>query len=197
MSDFADCLNEMRNHYKTNIAEGRSTHYVPSEDFASKFQGNNLKGLSADDQQIIEGLQKMGQDTGQEEADFNQQAIAARTEELKGAGNTPEAQKTFKEQMEAQKQKAKDNAAKNIDKIYDEAIRIGEENPAYQGAIVSTMDVLSNLWDSLVTKIVDFVKDIVNKFVEWVKNAWESITSTFKAIGSWISGWFGFRLASA
>jgi hypothetical protein len=197
MSDFADCLYEMRNHYKTNAAEGRSTHYVPSERFAKKFQASNLVGLSADDQQIVEGLQKLGQDTGQEDADYNQQAIAARTEELKGAGNTPAAQKTFKEQMEEQKKRAKDNAAQNIDKIYDEAIRIGEENPSAQGAIVSTMDVLSNLWDSLVTKIVDFVKDIVNKFVEWVKNAWESITSTFNAIGSWISGWFGFRLAPA
>ena len=103
MSDFADCLNEMRNHYKTNAAEGRSTHYVPSERFAKKFHARNLVGLTADDQQIVEGLQKLGQDTGQEDADYNQQAIAARTEELKGAGNTPEAQKNFKEQMEEQK----------------------------------------------------------------------------------------------
>lgn len=190
MSNFAARLKELRDHQVEVIQTGRKKRFTPSAEFTATVANDNRRTLSAEEEEVVAGLELLGQSLGKEEAAENEAAITKATQELKDKGNTPEAQKTFKEQMEAAREKSKDRALKNVDKVYDEAIKVGEAFPESQSAILSAVEKIDNFFTELFGKIVDFVVKIVDEIVVWVNKAWNEIKSTFNKIGNWISSWF-------
>ncbi|MBY0430035.1 MAG: hypothetical protein K2Q10_02465 [Rhodospirillales bacterium] len=189
MSEFAACLNEIREHHKRNIREGKRVKYTPSEK-SSRFFVNDNKAANEADHPAIAEFKKQGVELGKGEADNNQTGITSETQTLQNAGATQKAQSNFKEQLERRREAAKEQAVKNVDKIYDTALEIGTQHPELQNQVLSVTDIISGLFNKLFGKVADFISGIVKAVVEWLKNAWESIKNTFSSIGSWISSWF-------
>ncbi|MFJ5507882.1 hypothetical protein [Pectobacterium jejuense] len=191
MSDFALILNDMRAHYKKNLGSGKRQRYLPSEKkHQVLFFAAVPDNLNAESSDAIEQLKFTSQVSATDTSTGIQDGITVATGELKDKGASQPAIDDFKRKMEEQRKAAKENAGKNIDKIYDEAISIGEKHPASQTAILNLMDTVSQLFDDLVSKLVDYVVGIVKSVVEWLTKAWESIRSFFSGVGSWISSWF-------
>ena len=197
MSEFAECLKEMRDHYKANISAGRLVRYAPSGRFAQLVSAGKSNTLEPASGETVEGLKVYTQSVSRDEASSTEGHITAETQTLKDNNVTPEAQASFRERIEAQRERAKAKSAENIDKVFNEALKVGEANPKSQGAILSVMDAAYYLINDLYDRIASYVSSIVQTLVQWVKTAWENISSTFNNIGSWISGWFSSAAIAA
>lgn len=191
MSAFIDLMNEMRSHHKNMLGERTRRRFKPSsKELSDIFYSDYDAVLSESEKDSLEGLKYTSQTMGSDTAQGINDKITVSTGELKESGGTQKDIDDFRSKMERQRLEAKENASKNIDKVYDEAIKLGEENPNMQGAISSLMDVVGNLFNDLVSKIVDYVVGIVKSIREWLTRAWESIRSFFGGVTSWISNWF-------
>ncbi|MFG0833726.1 hypothetical protein ACF8OI_09300 [Aeromonas bivalvium] len=191
MSSFALTLNDMRDHYKSNIKAGRQSRYHPKQEHVVFFQSQARTSLSDNGQDVVQGLERYAQSLGQEECATIETGITAETQTLKNDKVSTAAQDAFRAALERKRIEAKEQAAKNVDRIYDEALRIGEAHPEAQGAILGVLESVGTFFQALFDKIVTFISKIVANILEWVKNAWESIKSTFNTISAWVSGWFG------
>ncbi|AOJ71266.1 MULTISPECIES: hypothetical protein [Burkholderia] len=192
MSQFVDVLEEMRAHYKSSVGQASPRRYAASQQLAAYFtaaQASSVK-LSAQENDLLKGLQIDAQASGQEEASGIETGIVGATEALKSAGASPTSVEEFKKKMEEQRKKAKEDSNARIDKIFDTAIKIGLEHPDLQQPIVVLIDKIGNFFNDLFNKIADFIVGVVRDVVAWLKNAWDSIKSTFNGITGWISGWF-------
>ncbi|KVD86670.1 hypothetical protein WS62_18740 [Burkholderia sp. ABCPW 14] len=192
MSQFVDVLEEMRTHYKSSLGQTSPRRYAASQHLASYFTAaqESSAELSAQENDLLKGLQIDAQSSGQEEASGIETGIVDATEALKSSGASPTSVEEFKKKMEDQRKKAKEDSNTRIDKIFDTAIKIGLEHPELQHPIVALMDTIGNFFNDLFNKIADFIVGVVRDVVAWLKNAWDSITSTFKGIAGWISSWF-------
>lgn len=190
MSSFALTVNEMRDHYKSNIKAGRQSRYHPKQEHVSFFQSQAKVSLSANGQDVVQGLERYSQSLGQEESASIETGITASTQTLKNEKVSTAAQNIFKDELEKKRAQAKEQAAKNVDRIYDEALRIGEAHPEAQGAILGVLESVGTFFQALFDKIASFISKVVENIVKWVVDAWNSIKSTFNSITSWVSGWF-------
>ncbi|MGR2680037.1 hypothetical protein [Chromobacterium haemolyticum] len=191
MSSFALALNEMRNHYKNNIKNEKISRYIPSKEHITFHQNQETKGLSNNDQEVVAGLQLYSQNLAQKESSDIEGGITDSTQTYKDSVITDaSAQTRFKDELNRKREEAKRQAIDNVDRVYDEALRIGEAHPEAQAAIMGVLDLAGIFFQNLFEKIASFVSSIVQSVVEWVANAWSSIKSTFNSIGSWISSWF-------
>ena len=84
----------------------------------------------------------------------------------------------------------KEQSEKNIDRMFDKAIEIGERHPKAQKAIVSTTDVIFNLFRTISEKLDIFTTKVLTDTVTWIKNSFADIKSTFNNFSGWIQGWF-------
>ncbi|BBT70874.1 MULTISPECIES: hypothetical protein [Enterobacteriaceae] len=191
MSDFALVLNDMRDHYKKNLGKKSVTRFRPVEEvhddilFAAVTDDVAVSG-----EEVLAQLKITAKAGATATATAIQNGITDATGVLKDHGATSSAVDDFISKMNKQREDAKQNASKTIDKIYDEAISIGKEHPKLQGLIAGLMDTVSQLFHELVSKIVDFVAGIVKSVVAWLNTAWKSINTFFSSVGSWVSGWF-------
>lgn len=191
MSDFSECLAEMREHYKSNIRNGKPARYKPSQRFSPLLAGADAKSLSAEQEEVVGGLKILSQSLNQDEASAIEGHITTAAQDLKDDDVSNEAQSDFKRKLEERRQQAKDKAIENVDKIFDEAEKIEAKYPGSGPVILSTLDLAGALTDLVVDKIVEYVGQIVDAVVEWVKKAWDSIRTTFESISDTIAGWFG------
>lgn len=191
MSDFALVLIDMRDHYKNNLGKKSVTRFRPTEE-----AHDDILFATVSDDIAVAGDEALAQlkitakaSASSTSADI-QNGITEATGVLKDKGATPAAVNDFISKMEEQRNRAKENASKNIDKIYNEAISIGKEHPQLQGMIAGLMDTIGQLFNELISKLVDFVAGIVKSVVAWLTTAWKSINNFFSGVGSWVSSWF-------
>ena len=195
MKTFTEEMNEMREAAKAALVGTESARRGVSF-------SNNMKSLLSLRDGIAEPLSEQGVNTVEEFQAYTQGqgndlnddiriGISESTEELQKDNVTSEAQARFKEQMEAQRKKAKEEADKRIDQIFDTAIDIGNENPSLQPVIQSSTDIAMNGIFEIYDSIVSFIGGVVESIVTWIKTAWQSIENTFTSIASTISNWFG------
>ncbi len=190
MAEFAAALQELKAHHITNLKEGKRRPFLASDHVRTLYASNSVAASAINDNKDIVGLQMLAQDLGQQESDDNRTAISTSTENLQSAGATPVAQNDFIAQLEERRKKAQEQAINNVNRIYDEAARIGEEHPDLQPHLLTTLDVVSKLFQDLFDRLADFISGVVKKVAEWLDQAWKTIKDTFNMLTSWISHWF-------
>lgn len=204
MSEFAAVLNDMRDHFKNNIKTGKAMRYSPKvngvsfsselvgseTDGISFIVGDNSASLSTDVQERLKDIETHAKVLAKEEASTIEDGLEQSTKKLTDANLTDAAKSTFAAKLDKLKKEAKEKSDKNIDKIFNAALEIGEAHPEAQGTIYFVLEKVGNLFHELMDKVVDFIVGIVKNVVEWVKNAWNTITTTFNSIKTWVSLWF-------
>lgn len=201
MTKFVDVLNEMRNHYQNNINTGVAIPYYPNlvEDSLGLMEATN-KYLVADVndaseladnsvQSKLNDLQNQAKDLASNTASTIEEKLKKSAKDLKDNNSTAGNSK-FKDELKRIREDAKKKASDNIDKMFDEAEKIGNDFPAARNLILIAAQKISDLINDLFTKIVDYIVSIVKNIVEWIKMAWDSIVSTFNGIKTWILHWF-------
>ncbi|WP_336012070.1 hypothetical protein [Acinetobacter calcoaceticus] len=201
MTKFVDVLNEMRGHYQNNINTGVAIPYYPNlvEDSLGLMEATN-KYLVADVndaseladnsvQSKLNDLQNQAKDLASNTASTIEEKLKKSAKDLKDNNSTAGNSK-FKDELKRIREDAKKKASDNIDKMFDEAEKIGNDFPAARNLILIAAQKISDLINDLFTKIVDYIVSIVKNIVEWIKMAWDSIVSTFNGIKTWILHWF-------
>lgn len=198
MTNFVDVLKEMRDHYQNNINTGVAIPYYPNliEDSLGLMEATN-KYLVADASELadnpvqsrLDDLQNQAKDLASNTASTIEEKLKKSAKDLKDNNSTAENSK-FKDELNKIREDAKKKASDNIDKMFDEAEKIGNDFPAARNLILIAAQKINELINDLFTKIVDYIVSIVKNIVEWIKVAWDSIVSTFNGIKTWILHWF-------
>ncbi|ENV01780.1 MULTISPECIES: hypothetical protein [Acinetobacter] len=198
MTNFVDVLKEMRDHYQNNINTGVAIPYYPNliEDSLGLMEATN-KYLVADASELadnpvqsrLDDLQNQAKDLASNTASTIEEKLKKSAKGLKDNNSTAGNSK-FKDELNKIREDAKKKASDNIDKMFDEAEKIGNDFPAARNLILIAAQKINELINDLFTKIVDYIVSIVKNIVEWIKVAWDSIVSTFNGIKTWILHWF-------
>ena len=198
MTNFVDVLKEMRDHYQNNINTGVAIPYYPNliEDSLGLMEATN-KYLVADASELadnpvqsrLDDLQNQAKDLASNTASTIEEKLKKSAKDLKDNNSTAGNSK-FKDELNKIREDAKKKASDNIDKMFDEAEKIGNDFPAARNLILISAQKINELINDLFTKIVDYIVSIVKNIVEWIKVAWDSIVSTFNGIKTWILHWF-------
>lgn len=199
MTNFVDVLKEMRDHYQNNINTGVAIPYYPNlvEDSLGLMEATNTY-LVADANELadnsvqsrLDDLQNQAKDLATNTASTIEEKLKKSAKELKDSGNSDSSHSKFQDELKKIREDAKKKATDNIDKMFDEAEKIGNDFPAARNLILISAQKISELINDLFTKIVDYIVNIVKNIVEWIKMAWDSIVSTFNGIKTWILHWF-------
>lgn len=199
MTNFVDVLKEMRDHYQNNINTGVAIPYYPNlvEDSLGLMEATNTY-LVADANELADNsvqsklndLQNQAKDLATNTASTIEEKLKKSAKELKDSGNSDSSHSKFQDELKKIREDAKKKATDNIDKMFDEAEKIGNDFPAARNLILISAQKISELINDLFTKIVDYIVNIVKNIVEWIKMAWDSIVSTFNGIKTWILNWF-------
>lgn len=199
MTNFVNVLNEMKEHYQNNINNGVAIPYYPNlvEDSLGLMEATN-KYLVADANEFADNsvqdklndLENKAKDLASNTASSIEEKIKKSAKDLKENNNSTSANSKFKDELNKIREDAKKQAIDNIDKIFDEAEQIGNDFPAAQNLILIAVQKINQLINDLLTKLIDYIVKIVKDIIEWLKTAWDSITSTFNAIKTWILHWF-------
>ncbi|WP_457969212.1 hypothetical protein [Acinetobacter calcoaceticus] len=199
MTNFVNVLNEMKEHYQNNINNGVAIPYYPNlvEDSLGLMEATN-KYLVADANEFADNsvqdklndLENKAKDLASNTASSIEEKIKKSAKDLKENNNSTSANSKFKDELNKIREDAKKQAIDNIDKIFDKAEQIGNDFPAAQNLILIAVQKINQLINDLLTKLIDYIVKIVKDIIEWLKMAWDSITSTFNAIKTWILHWF-------
>ncbi|NUF24805.1 hypothetical protein HUN23_18830, partial [Acinetobacter oleivorans] len=184
--------------YQNNINTGVAIPYYPNlvEDSLGLMEATN-KYLVADASELadnpvqsrLDDLQNQAKDLASNTASTIEEKLKKSAKDLKDNNSTAGNSK-FKDELNKIREDAKKKASDNIDKMFDEAEKIGNDFPAARNLILIAAQKINELINDLFTKIVDYIVSIVKNIVEWIKVAWDSIVSTFNGIKTWILHWF-------
>lgn len=186
MTAFLETMNELRAYHKSQLASGNQrtprTFAVPSAD--------TLGELTPEATIALEELKTTAKMAAITQNQSTELTITKDAQDLSNSGNDAGATVLFKQKMNERREYEKEQSKKNIDRIFDAAIEIGERHPTAQNAIVSITDIISALFRAMSEKLNVFITKVVAEIMTWVKNAFADIKSTFSNFEGWIQGWF-------
>jgi hypothetical protein len=93
----------------------------------------------------------------------------------------------FAAAMEAQKQKAKAEANKQIDEQFDQLIKVGAEHPELQAPILSATQKIGAFLTSLLAKVATFFKSILTKIIGWIQSGVQWLKDAATTAGQWVT----------
>jgi hypothetical protein len=109
-------------------------------------------------------------------------AVNTATKKLQSTHNTSD----FAAQMNAQRQKAKEESDKQIDATFNQLIDIGTQHPDQQQNILSLTQKIGAFFTNMLVQIGKFFTDIYNKIVGWIKSAADWVKGAAAAVGDWL-----------
>lgn len=182
-SDFVRLMEAMRAHYKLQ----RGVAFALPNEIRVKGQQEELPEEAKEATLSFQG--------NITEFDANQQEVLnTNSEKYVEDKNLDE----FKKKMDAERKRAKEKAADQIDVYFDKMVEIGKEYPASRNAIVNTANLAVDFFDGLLQQIQTFVLELVDKIVKWLTAAFQKIQTFFteaaQSIASFFGGIFGFSL---
>jgi hypothetical protein len=186
MTAFVETMNELRAHHKSVLAGGKQQ---PARSFSMP-NATQLDDVSPDETIALEELKSTAKMLATTQNQSVELSITNDAQNLSNAAGDAAAIATFKQQMNERRAYEKEQSEKNIDRIFDKAIEIGERHPNAQKAIMSTTDIIFNLFRIMSEKLNAFITKVVAETITRVKNAFADIKSTFNNISGWIQGWF-------
>ena len=182
-SEFIHHMNAMKEHHKAGV---NVMYALPNDLMAGADLSGAEEPVSAETKAAVAGVKTGltqftdGQKTGVADA-------KAKLKADQDKGVDPDAAtKSFKEQMEALKKKAKADAAKKIDTMYDGLIAVGTKHPKQQKHILTATQLIGVFFTKLLASIVAWFKKIGKAIVEWFK----SVGAWFEQAGKDIADWF-------
>jgi hypothetical protein len=92
----------------------------------------------------------------------------------------------FAAAMEAQKQKVKAEANKQIDEQFDQLIKVGTEHPELQAPILSATQKIGAFLTGLLAKVAVFFKNIYTKIVGWIKAGVQWLKDAATTAAQWV-----------
>lgn len=189
-TSFVTTMNALRVYHKNQCdhtpGARRQALVKPSYATLSTIQA----ALTPEEAAAVEGVKVTSQEVATVNTTGIQNQIASDTEQYKESGGGEVASDEFRKRMEQKREAQKDSSNKMIDDMYDKAIEVGEKYPGTQDAILSVSDKIMEFFAKLYNEVYFWISNIVEKFVEWVKNAIENIKTVFNRIANWIGGWF-------
>lgn len=189
-TSFVKTMSELRAYHKNQCDHTRGARrqalVKPSYATFSTIQ----TALTPEEAAAVEGVKVTSQEVATVSTTGIQNQIKSDTDQYKDSGGGEVASDEFKKRMEQKREAQKDSSNKMIDDMYDKAIEVGEKYPGTQDAILSVSDKIMEFFAKLYNEVYFWISNIVEKFVEWVKNAIENIKTVFNRIANWIGGWF-------
>ncbi|UZM13171.1 hypothetical protein LZV00_21215 [Pseudomonas kielensis] len=179
-------MNELRAHHKSLLASGKPQ---AARSFSTP-SPTALDDISPEDAIALEELKSTAKMLAISQNQSVELSITNDAKNLSNAAGDADATAIFKQQMNERRVYEKEQSEKNIDRMFDKAIEIGEGHPKAQKAIVSTTDVIFNLFRTMSEKLDIFTTKVLTDTVTWIKNAFTDIKSTFNNFSGWIQGWF-------
>lgn len=164
---FITKMEAMRAHYKSGSINSYMLDTVVTFDAQAEEFPPKVK-------QAIDGIRNDMQDFGNIQKD----AITKPTQQYVDTQNIDK----FEEGIEQARTKAKEEANKRIDKYFDTMLKLGEEFPLLQSAILLAAKKISDFFSGLLNKIVSFIATLIENIVELVKEALKNIKSFFEDI---------------
>lgn len=186
MTAFVENMNELRAHHKSLLAGGKQ---LAARSFSMP-SATALDDVSPDEAIALEELKSTAKMLATTQNQGMELSITKDAQDLSNAAGNAAATAAFKQQMNERRLYEKEQSEKNIDRIFDKAIEIGERHPNAQKAIMSTTEIIFNLFRLMSEKFNIFITKVIAETITWVKNAFADIKSTFSNIGGWIQGWF-------
>ena len=174
--DFMQMMEAMRHHYKNAHAVG---YPLPSHTI---YLAQKEKLPEAANQEIkrFEGVTDSFAQDQKESIDSSSKAYI-----------DDKNQEEFTKKMKAERERAKEKAAKNIDAYYDKMIEIGRKNPDSQNAILEVTKGVSDFFSGLLSQIIGFVEDLVESIAKIFQKVIDEISGFFNDVGDSIGGFFG------
>lgn len=173
MNDFAKTMHEIKEHYKSS-----TTPY--------KFKTT----LRASNAPLPEDVMKTQNDFKSQNTDFSnsqQNSITESSKKYTDSKNYDD----FKARMEKNREEAKKRADAFIDEYTNKMIAAGDKHPEHQESIASICEsTLQFFSQEVMKKIADFVADVVNNIVKWVKEVFQKIKDTFLSVENAIANFF-------
>ncbi|CRM14008.1 hypothetical protein [Pseudomonas sp. 28 E 9] len=186
--DYVVLLNEMRAHHK-NRAQGTAAGSVtPSTPALQALYVNRVSTKGASNDPQIRALQQSAEKAGDDQAGDSKTGISNATTSFEKSGDKDTA--GYTNELNKLRDRDKQNANQRIDKMYDEAIEIVEKDPSKGDAVVGTMDMVGQFFNSLLNEISNFFMDVARNILNYLKQIWEKIANTFNSVVNWISHWF-------
>ncbi len=106
---------------------------------------------------------------------------------VKQAKGSPEALKTFKEKMEAERNKTKDDVDKQIDAWYAKATDLGEKHPSQQGTILGGMQATVGTVVKALDALGSALMNIASSIVHVLENIWNTVKQFFEPVAAIIA----------
>ncbi|MET1079069.1 MAG: hypothetical protein ABWY06_13735 [Pseudomonas sp.] len=190
MSDFTTVMNEMREYHKSALGQARPQAFVPSTAKLQTYLGAAAKAAKGAKGEGLAKLKLLAQSLAQDESATIKNGIVGALEGYRKAGNGPAAVDAFKKTLEQQRDAAKSEASRDLDKLYDEAIALGEKEPGIQGAVAYQMGCISDFFSALFERISEFLTQAWESISTWLSEAWANIQAFFTNLWAWIASWF-------
>ncbi|WP_223456811.1 hypothetical protein [Pseudomonas sp. A-R-26] len=184
---YVELLNEMRVHDKKR-SEGSARGVLMASPHLQQIHLRSLYVSSSSNDPAVRYLEPKAREAGEGQSDQSESELTKATEAFQNSGSTDTT--PYKNKLDELRNRDKAAADKRIDKMYDEAIAQVEKFPQSGDAVVGFMDTFGGLFNAVLDKIANFFVEVGKNILNWLKNVWEKITSTFNSVVSWITGWF-------
>jgi hypothetical protein len=190
MTDFTDYMNARRAWVLKAMTEGTSVAYpTPKQYVAFRDRVASLV-VNLDEESILASYQTFGSAIASKYGESQEAAVTAVTAQLQSTPANPQAQSEFRKQMEKKREEAIESAKAALNKVYDEGIRLGEENPNLQGGILAAADIFDRGFKEVMGIVANFITNAMQQVATWINGALQSISDTFTGIADVIGGWF-------
>ncbi|MBV4473140.1 hypothetical protein [Pseudomonas botevensis] len=185
---YVELLNEMRTHAKHRSAGSARGVLMASPHLQQIHLRSLYVSTNSSNDPAVRYLEPKAREAGEGQADQSETELTKATEAFENSGSTDTSD--YKKKLEELRKRDQEAANKRIDKMYDEAIAQIDKFPQSGDAVVGFMETFGGLFNAVLDKITDFFVEVGKNILNWLKNVWEKITSTFNSVVSWITGWF-------
>lgn len=97
----------------------------------------------------------------------------------------------FKTRLSQQKEKAKAEANKRIEQVFDKLEAVGNSHPECQDVILDGTDKIISFFSDLLGNLIDFVGDLIQDIYEYLKDAVKKVKFFFETAYKSVSSFFG------
>jgi hypothetical protein len=192
---FLQHMTAMKTHYKSGNSHNGTgptqAYALPIHlMFAPEGAHSNGEGMAAvanPGKAQVDAVVKASQQNTTAFAQHQTNAVNAATNNLQSTHNTTD----FAAQMNAQRQKAKQESDQRIDDTFNQLIDIGTKHTDQQQRILTLTQQIGAFFTNLLAKVASFFTDIYNKIMGWIHSAVDWVKGAAAAVGSWLKGAVG------
>ncbi len=183
--EFRAKMNQAHAYYKAQL-DGDKTQDSPIGDFVSELSSGPAP----------EGLDAICEEMRAEEtagvAVLKEDVLVAK-EDVKSESDMD----AFHERMAKEKERAKENASKRIDKAFSELIDYADKHPEQQSFVLTATEKINGLIIVVYDTLAPIFAELAKQLWKWLQTAYEWIKDNFAGILQTIAKWVFFVVIGA